>query len=116
MRLASRLLALGMRSKRMNYHRVNVSPHKIAEFCRRHGIRKLALFGSVLRDDFKEDSDIDVLVEFEPGAKVGLNFFSIERELSLLLERKVDLNTPGFLGKYVHDQIMNEAVVQYESA
>ena len=76
----------------------------------------MALFGSVLRDDFNEESDIDVLVEFEPGAAVGLNFFSIERELSLLLGRKVDLNTPGFLGKYVRDQILNEAEVQYESA
>jgi uncharacterized protein len=89
---------------------------KTAEFCRGHRIRKLALFGSVIRDDFNEDSDIDVLVQFEPGMAVGLNFFSIERELSLLLGRKVDLNTSGFLGKYVRDQILNEAEVQYESA
>jgi len=100
----------------MNYYRVNIPPEKVAEFCRRHRIRKLALFGSVLRDDFNEDSDVDVLVEFEPGVAVGLNFFSIERELSLLLGRKVDLNTPGFLGKYVRDQILSEAEVQYESA
>jgi uncharacterized protein len=100
----------------MNYHGVNIPLEQIAEFCRRHRIRKLALFGSVLRDDFKEDSDVDVLVEFEPGVAVGLNFFSIERELSLLLGRKVDLNTSGFLGKYVRDQILNEAEVQYESA
>lgn len=89
---------------------------KIAEFCRRHGIRRLALFGSVLRDDFNANSDIDVLVEFEPNVAVGLSFFRIERELSLLLGRKVDLNTPGFLGKYVRDQILEEAEVQYESA
>jgi len=100
----------------MNYYRVNIPPEKVAEFCRRHRIRKLALFGSVLRDDFNEDSDVDVLVEFEPGVAVGLNFFSIERELSLLLGRKVDLNTPGFLGKYVRDQIVSEAEIQYESA
>ena len=100
----------------MNYQGVNIPLEQIAEFCRRHHIRKLALFGSVLRDDFKEDSDVDVLVEFEPGVAVGLNFFSIERELSLLLGRKVDLNTRGFLGKYVRDQILNEAEVQYESA
>lgn len=100
----------------MNYQGFNMPPEKIEEFCRRHGIRKLALFGSVLRDDFNEDSDIDMLVEFEPGVAVGLNFFSIERELALLLGRKVDLNTPGFLGKYVRDQILREAGVQYESA
>jgi predicted nucleotidyltransferase len=64
---------------------------KIAEFCRRHRIRKLALFGSVLRDDFNEDRDMDVLVGFEPEVAVGLNFYSIERELSLLLGRNVDL-------------------------
>ncbi|MGO9571848.1 MAG: nucleotidyltransferase family protein [Desulfomonilaceae bacterium] len=100
----------------MNCRGVNMPPEKIAEFCRRHRIRKLALFGSVLRDDFNEDSDVDVLVEFEPGVAVGLNFISIERELSLLLGRKADLNTPGFLGKYVRDHILNEAEVQYESA
>ena len=100
----------------MNYQGFNMPPEKIAEFCPRHNIRRLGLFGSVLRDDFNEDSDIDMLVEFEPGVAVGLNFFSIERELSLLLGRKVDLNTPGFLGKYVRDQILREAEVQYESA
>jgi uncharacterized protein len=100
----------------MNCHRVNVAPDKIAEFCARHNIRKLALFGSVLRDDFNEESDVDVLVEFEPDAAVGLNFFSIEQELSMILGRKVDLNTPGFLGKYIRDQILSEAEVQYESA
>jgi len=100
----------------MNCLAVNMPADKIAEFCRRHSIRKLALFGSVLRDDFKEDSDVDVLVEFEPGVAVGLNFFTMERELSLLLGREVDLNTPGFLGKYVREQILNEAEVQYESA
>lgn len=100
----------------MHHHPINIPREKIAEFCRRHNIRKLALFGSVLRGDFNEESDIDVLVEFEPGAAVGLNFFSIERELSLLFGRKVDLNTPGFLGKYVRDRILTEAEVQYESA
>jgi predicted nucleotidyltransferase len=100
----------------MNYGAVDIPQDKLAEFCRRHRIRKLALFGSVLRNDFGEDSDIDVLVEFEPGTAVGLSFFSIERELSLLLGRKVDLNTPGFLGKYLRNQILSEAEVKYESA
>ncbi|MBI5570175.1 MAG: nucleotidyltransferase family protein [Desulfomonile tiedjei] len=100
----------------MNRHRIDIPHDEIAEFCKRHRIRKLALFGSVLRDDFREDSDIDVLVEFEPGAAVGLSFFAMERELSALLGRKVDLNTPGFLGRYLREQILSEAEVQYESA
>jgi predicted nucleotidyltransferase len=100
----------------MDSRKVDIPQDKIADFCRRHRIRKLALFGSVLRDDFTDDSDIDVMVEFEPGTAVGLNFFSMERELSSLLGRKVDLNTPGFLGKHFRDQILSEAEVQYESA
>ncbi|MGA2032578.1 MAG: nucleotidyltransferase family protein [Thermoguttaceae bacterium] len=88
---------------------------KIADFCRRHHIRKLSLFGSVLRDDFRPDSDIDVLVEFEPGARTGLAFFAMEIELSELLGRKVDLNTRGFLSKYFRDQVLNEAEVQYDA-
>lgn len=104
------------RLRTMSELQVDMPKDKIAEFCRRHRIRKLALFGSVLSDDFTEDSDIDVLVEFEPGTVVGLNFFSMERELSLMLGRKVDLNTPGFLGKYLRDQILSDAEVQYESA
>ncbi len=74
----------------MHYHGINISPEEIAEFCRRHRIRKLAFFGSVLRDDFRQDSDIDVLIEFEQGVSVGLRFFAIERELSDLIGRKVD--------------------------
>jgi len=91
-------------------------PHEpIAEFCRRHGVKRLSLFGSILRDDFGPDSDIDVLVEFQPGTRVGLRFFSIERELSALLGRKVDLNTLGFLSKYFRDEVLAEAVVQYDA-
>ena len=100
----------------MTYHGVDIPKDRIAEFCRRHRIRKLALFGSILRDDFGAGSDVDVLVEFEPGAKVGLRFFAIERELSEILGRKVDLNTPGFLGKYYRDEVLKEAEVQYEAA
>jgi uncharacterized protein len=100
----------------MNRDRVEIPKELLAEFCRRHHIRKLSFFGSVLRDDFTEDSDIDVLVEFEPGAKIGLRFFAIERELSEQLGRKVDLNTPGFLGKYIRDEVLAESEVQYVSA
>lgn len=69
----------------------------LAALCRRHGIRRLALFGSVLRRDARPDSDVDILVGFEPGRAPGLRFIAIEDELSNLLGRKVDLNTPGFL-------------------
>jgi predicted nucleotidyltransferase len=86
---------------------------KIAEFCQKHHIKKLAIFGSVLRPDFRDDSDIDVLVEFDPDHIPGLAFFAMEEELSKILGRKVDLNTPQFLSKYFRDQVIKEAVVQY---
>ena len=95
---------------------IEIPREAVARFCRRHGIRRLSLFGSILRDDFGPDSDIDVLVEFEPGARVGLRFFTIERELSRLLGRKVDLNTRGFLSRYFRDKVLAEAVVQYDAA
>ena len=66
---------------------------RIAEFCRRNRIRRLALYGSVLRDDFTPESDVDVLVEFEPDARVGLSFFTMQDELSDMLGRQVDMNT-----------------------
>ena len=88
---------------------------QITEFCRRHHIRKLSFFGSVLRDDFRPESDIDVLVEFEPGHTPGLAFFAMQDELSAILGRKVDLNTPGFLSKYFRDQVLEEAEVQYDA-
>ena len=100
----------------MTYHGVEIPKERIAEFCRRYRIRRLALFGSILRDDFRPESDVDVLVEFEPGTKVGLRFFAIERELSDLLGRKVDLNTPGFLGKYYREEVLKAAEVQYDTA
>ena len=96
--------------------RIDIPKEKIAEFCRRNRIRKLAFFGSVLRDDFTPESDVDVLVEFEPGTRVGLRFFGMERELSEILGHKVDLNTPGFLSKYFRDEVIAEAEVLYDAA
>jgi predicted nucleotidyltransferase len=87
---------------------------KLADFCRKHHIRKLAFFGSVLRDDFGPDSDVDVLVEFEPGNIPGLAFFSIQNELSKLIAREVDLKTPQFLNRYFRDEVLAEAEVLYE--
>jgi uncharacterized protein len=100
----------------MSRNGIEIPKERLAEFCRRHHVRRLALFGSVLRDDFRPESDIDVLVEFEPGTKLGLRFFSIERELSEILGRKVDLNTPGFLGEYLREKVLGEAEVQYDTA
>ena len=93
--------------------RISLPKKKIAEFCRKHHIKKLAIFGSVLRPDFRADSDVDVLVEFEPGQVPGLAFFSMADELSEILGRKVDLNTPECLSRYFRDKVLREAVVQY---
>jgi predicted nucleotidyltransferase len=95
---------------------ITIDQDRLADFCRKHHIRKLALFGSVLRDDFRPDSDVDVLVEFEPGHVPGFAFFSMEAELSEILGRNVDLNTPQFLSKYFRDEVRKEALVQYEQA
>jgi predicted nucleotidyltransferase len=95
---------------------IDIPRERIAEFCRRNHIRRLALFGSVLRDDFGPESDVDVLVEFDPEYIPGLAFFGMERELSELLGRKVDLNTPGFLSRHFRGRVMAEAVVQYDAA
>jgi hypothetical protein len=89
----------------------------IAGFCRRHHIRKLSFFGSVLRHDFAPASDVDVLVEFEQGAQVGLITLSgMEIELSGILGRKVDLNTEGFLSPYFREEVLREAAPAYEQA
>ena len=94
---------------------IDVPTAEIAAFCRRHHVRKLALFGSVLREDFRPDSDVDVVVNFEPGFVPGLAFFSFEQELSELFGRQVELFTPEFLSRYFRDSIMAEAAVLYEN-
>ena len=96
--------------------RIDIDRGRVAEFCRRHHIRKLALFGSVLRDDFRAESDIDVLVEFEPGHVPGFAFVDLQDELSSILGRKVDLHTPGSLSRYFRDRVVREAQVQYVAA
>ena len=97
----------------MNEH-IAVPQEKIADFCRRHRIRRLSLFGSVLSDEFGPDSDVDVLVEFQPDAKRGLlRLAAMEQELGEILGRKVDLNTPGFLSEHFRDRVLAEAELQY---
>jgi predicted nucleotidyltransferase len=97
----------------MKRQNIRIPQEKIADFCRRNHIRKLAFFGSVLRDDFRQDSDIDVLVEFDPAHIPGFAFFTMEEELSKILGRKVELNTPSFLSRYFRDKVLAEAEVQY---
>jgi predicted nucleotidyltransferase len=94
-----------------HYHDIELPRPRIADFCGRHRIRRLALFGSILRDDFGPESDVDVLVEFERGARTGLKFFTMQDELSQILGRRVDLNTPQSLSKYFRDEIMSEVEV-----
>lgn len=89
--------------------RIRVPAKKIAAFCERYHVRRLALLGSVLRDDFGPDSDIDVLVEFEPGKTPGLAFFGMEIELSEMLGRRVDLDTPACLSRYYRDEVLEDA-------
>lgn len=96
--------------------RIAIDQERIAEFCRRNHIRKLALFGSVLRDDFRPESDVDVLVEFDPNHIPGLAFFGMEEELSEIIGRRVDLNTVGWLSPYFRDEVIKEAEVQYVEA
>jgi len=89
---------------------------QIEQFCREHSIRKLSLFGSAVRADFNPQSDIDILVEFESGQTPGYDFFLIEAELSRLLGRRVDLQTPHFLSPEILDSVLSEAVPVYEQA
>ena len=101
----------------MSEMRISIPKDKIADFCKQNQVRRLSLFGSILREDFGPDSDIDILVEFEPGTRMGLIRLSgLEIELGKIIGRKVDLNTPGFLSKYFRDQILAEADVQYDAA
>jgi predicted nucleotidyltransferase len=95
---------------------IEVPRDRLAEFCRRNHIRSLALFGSVLREDFTDGSDVDVLVEFEPGHTPGLAFITMQDELSELLGRRVDLTTPACLSPYFRQEVLDEAEVFYGAA
>jgi len=97
--------------------RIEIDKNALAAFCRRHRIRKLAFFGSVLRDDFGPASDVDVLVEFEPGARVGLiRLAGMENELSDLLGRRAEMHTVKGLNPHFRDEVLSAAEVQYEQA
>lgn len=95
--------------------RLSVRRDELERFCRRRHITRLALFGSVLHDDFTEDSDIDVLVEFAPGKTPGFGFVRIQDELSEMLGRAVDLGTFSGLRPLARDEILRSAQVIYEA-
>lgn len=96
---------------------IKINKQAIANFCEQNHIRSLALFGSVLRDDFRLGSDVDVLVEFKEGAHVGmLKLAGMEIELSEILGHQVDLNTLGFISRYFREQVLAEAEIQYVAA
>jgi uncharacterized protein len=95
--------------------KITIPEDEIAVFCRRHHIRKLSLFGSVLREDFQPDSDVDVLVEYEPGHVPGFITQSrLRRELSNILGREADLRTPASLSDYFRDEVEASAILIYE--
>jgi predicted nucleotidyltransferase len=94
--------------------RIQFDREKLAEFCRRNGIHRLALFGSVTRPDFRPDSDVDILVEFAPGRVPGLfRMAALELELTAMLGRRVDLRTPAELSRYFRDEVVRTAETQY---
>jgi hypothetical protein len=96
---------------------IPIDREKIAEFCRARGIRRLSLFGSVLRDDFDPArSDVDVLAEFEPDVRPGLKFFGYGDDLAQIIGRKVDFNTEAWLSQYFRDEVVSEAMPIYEQA
>ncbi len=95
---------------------ISVDRDRIAEFCQRNHIRELSFFGSVLRDDFGPDSDVDVLVEFEPGHFVGFSIIDMEDELSRMLCRRIDLVTVNALNHRIRDRVLAEAESQYAHA
>lgn len=93
---------------------ISIPERELAAFCLRNHIRRLSFFGSVLSDAFGPESDIDILVEFEPGHTPGLKLIRLQDELSSLFGgRAVDLITPKFLNKRIREKVINEAVVQY---
>jgi hypothetical protein len=96
--------------------KIEIPRDSLNKFCRRYHVRRLALFGSVLRPDFSPESDVDVLVDFEPGHTPGLAFFRMQRELSNLLNRQVDLHTANDLSPYFRQEVLEEAEDLYVAA
>ena len=97
--------------------RITASPEAISDFCRRHHVRRLSLFGSVLREDFRPESDVDVLVEFEPaGVPDFFELVGMKEELASIFGRRVDLKTPNSLSPYFRDRVLAEALRLHDAA
>ena len=107
---------MAMERRALGQARIDLPLDRLAEICRRYGVRSLALFGSALRDDFGPDSDVDLLVEFLPGTRTGLAFFALQDELSAAIGRTVDLNTPGCFGPHLQPSVLTEALPIYVAA
>jgi hypothetical protein len=106
-----------MNETQFRYVKILGIPYEhIADFCRARHIRRLAIFGSVLSEDFGPESDLDVLVEFDENHVPGLAFFEMQDELSKIMRRKVDLNTPGFHSRHSRQQVPDEALLCYAEA
>src|ERR1035437_2443967 len=104
-----------MKTMAPELHGIEIPRAQIERFCGQNHIRKLSLFGSILTDRFRPDSDVDVLVEFEPRAAITfLDVARMEQELSRSVGRKVDLRTPAELSRYFRERVVGEALVQYE--
>lgn len=98
----------------MSNSAINLPPDQLAAFCKRHDIARLSLFGSAIRDDFDEASDIDILIEFMPHAKPSLlDLGGMQQELCDILRRQVDLKTPEFLSPFIRERVLQEAKLQY---
>lgn len=97
-----------------NLQRVSLPREPFVAFCQRNPIRKLSFFGSILREDFTDSSDVDLLVEFLPDSKIGyFELVRMENELTELLDRNVDLRTPKELSRHFRQEVIDEAIVQY---
>jgi predicted nucleotidyltransferase len=111
---ANRMCAIGRQA--MLTTNLDIDLDTLAEFCRRHRIRWLAVFGSALRDDFGPESDVDVLVEFEPEHVPGYRFITIQNELGQRLGRDVDLLTKNSLNRRIRHRVLDDAHVLYDAA
>ncbi len=98
-----------------NLSMIPIDREKLTAICRRSRVQRLGVFGSAIRADFRAESDLDLLVEFEPGRSPGLSFFSLQDELTTLFGRTVDLNTPAFLSPIFRDDVVREAEVLYDA-
>lgn len=95
-------------------HSLSIPQDRLAEICRRYGVSRLSLFGSALTNRFGPESDVDMLVEFQPDAEITyFDLVGMEMELTRLIGRKVDLRTPAELSRFFRDRVLKEAQLQY---